>query len=74
MFRMNCKSCDEETDCIKKNEDFICARCGWKTDAESGRVYDVDEANEALAQYLGMKQAGFFKEKWMEEEERTMVE
>jgi hypothetical protein len=72
---MQCKNCDEETNAYAtKDYDFVCMICGWTCDAESGRVFDIDEANYALAEYKGMKQAGFFKSKWEQEEEAMFDE
>ncbi len=71
-YFMQCRNCDAETKCYAtKNWDYVCIVCGYTTDAESGRVFDIDEAAAAYAEYGGLKQAGFFKEKWEQEEEAS---
>jgi hypothetical protein len=71
---MYCPTCDEQQPAGKVGDDFYCTKCGYITDAESGNVFDVDEANYALGEYRGLKQAGIIKEKWEQEEERLFNE
>ena len=73
-YQMRCKNCDDTTYAYAYRDDFVCIVCGYTTDAESGQVFDIDEANAAYAEYRGLKQAGIIKEDWMKEEERLFDE
>ena len=73
-YIMFCEECDQERDAEKVGDDYACAVCGNTVDAESGRVYNATEAEDAYRIYKGMKLAGMFKEDWEREEEKGFVE